>query len=216
MFSVLSDFKPLSYDFAGVHRGVVVNNDDPLKAGRVKIKVFPMFIGVSDNDLPWAILCDPLGGGFANTGSLFVPEVGSHVWVMFENMDHRFPVYIGGAPAIDGGVADIPTGGGTYPHNRVIRSKTGNIVELDDSPGSESIRITHEISGSKIEIDVSGKITITATGGQDITVTGDLGITVSGNATVNTGGNVDVTVGGNTTITGTGPVQVTAPTILLN
>lgn len=208
MFSLLADSKNLSYDFSGIYRGIVVDNNDPLSSGRVKIKVFPMFIGVSDNDLPWAILCDPLGGGFANTGSLFIPEIGSHVWVMFENMDHRFPVYIGGAPAIEGGVADVPIGGGTYPHNHVIRTKSGCMVELDDSPGAEGVRITHEVSGTKLEIDVTGKITITALGGTEMTVTGDM--------TTNVSGNMNVTVGGNTTVNSTGPVQIVAPTILLN
>lgn len=223
MFSLLADSINPTYDFGGLYRGIVVDNNDTLKAGRVKIRVMPMFVGVSDDALPWAILCDNLGGGLANTGGLFIPEIGAHVWVMFENMDHRFPVYMGGAPSVAGGVADVPVGSGTYPFNHVVRSKSGHLIELDDSPGALAIRITHA-GGSKIEINNSGKITVTVVGGEEVNVTGDMAVTVSGNMDVTVGGNttlmvtgnLDATVGGNTTLTSTGPVVISGNPILLN
>jgi len=108
MFNPQSDTKERSQEFNGFYRGVVVDNNDPTKSGRVTIRVFPMFRGVSDAALPWAILADTGFGGSANTGSVNIPMIGSHVWLFFENGDHRFPVYFAGAPAIQNSSPDLP------------------------------------------------------------------------------------------------------------
>ena len=103
------NLKGKTYTFSGIYRGVVVDNVDPLLAGRVKIRVYPMFEGVDDKSLPWAIYSDAMFGGLANNGGIFIPEIDSHVWVFFEAGDHRYPVYFGAAPAIVEEIPDIPT-----------------------------------------------------------------------------------------------------------
>lgn len=94
--------------FDGFYRGIVVDNDDPSKAGRVKVRVMPMFEGVDEASLPWAIMADPGMGGLSDQGSIRVPGVDAHVFVFFENSDHRYPVYFAGAPAIQNNVPDVP------------------------------------------------------------------------------------------------------------
>ena len=110
MFNPLLDTEKEEIKFTGFYRGIVVANDDPLKSGRVRVRVFPMFQDVTDIEtLPWAIPADPSFGGYANVGSINVPVVDSHVFVFFENSDFRFPVYFAGAPAIQNDSPDVPT-----------------------------------------------------------------------------------------------------------
>lgn len=97
-----------TYTFPGFYRAIVTDNDDPLKSGRVKVRVLPMFYGASDDSLPWAIMADTSMGGFSNVGGSNIPVVNSHVWVFFEAGDHRYPVVFAGAPAIENGVPDLP------------------------------------------------------------------------------------------------------------
>lgn len=109
MFNKITDTEVPSEKFNGFYRAEVVDTSDELQAGRVRVRVYPMFEGVKDAALPWAIPSDPLMGGSANVGSINVPLVGAHVFVFFENGDHRYPVYFAGAPAIQNNVPDIPT-----------------------------------------------------------------------------------------------------------
>ena len=98
-------------EFNGFYRGVVVNNEDPKKGGRIKVKVFGVFDNIEDSEvLPWAIMADQTLGGLKNVGSSFIPEVDSHVFVFFEGGDHRFPVYFASAPALhDNEIPDLPS-----------------------------------------------------------------------------------------------------------
>ncbi len=194
----------------GFYRGIVLDNNDPLKSGRIKVKVYPVFKDLVVDDLPWAIMADPMFGGYADVGSIFVPVVDAHVFVFFENGDHRFPVYFAGAPAIQTGTPDSPSESrtnGTYPNNRVYKSKSGIVVEIDDTNGSERYKITHP-TGSIIEIDGSGNLKLTATGNTTVTT--------SGNTNLNTTGNTVMSSGGDVTISGGGTVSITGSTITLN
>ena len=58
--------------------GEVVDNNDPLKKGRIKVIVPYIFDGIKTEDLPW---CEPTFpyGGSENLGFFFVPEKGSNV-----------------------------------------------------------------------------------------------------------------------------------------
>lgn len=95
-------------EFPHIYRGVVEDNNDPLKAGRVRARI----LGVhSDNlnyvptdTLPWSIPATSIGldgGGLRNIGQYKVPDIGSHVFLFFEAGDHNFPVYFAGAPAVE-------------------------------------------------------------------------------------------------------------------
>lgn len=96
--------------YNGFYRGIVVDNNDPLKSGRVRIRIYPMFKDIDNIEtLPWAIYADPSMGGIADTGSINVPKLNSHVFCFFENGDFRYPVYFSAAPAIENDIPDSPT-----------------------------------------------------------------------------------------------------------
>lgn len=71
--------------------GVVEDNDDPKKLGRVKIRVHAVYGTIPTKDLPWAIPEFP--DGSSNTGSFVVPKINSLVRVKFDNDDIYLPKY---------------------------------------------------------------------------------------------------------------------------
>src|SRR5687768_7153196 len=74
----------------GVVIGIITNNKDPDKLGRVKVK-FPW---LSDTDESfWARTATPMAGN--QRGMYFLPEVDDEVLVAFEHGDLRFPYIIG-------------------------------------------------------------------------------------------------------------------------
>jgi len=94
--------------FNGNYRAIVTDNNDPLQAGRVRVRVMPMFKDVDADALPWAVLADAFMGS-PNAGSVNIPEIGANLFVFFEAGDHRYPVYFATAPSIQNGTPDLPT-----------------------------------------------------------------------------------------------------------
>jgi hypothetical protein len=87
---------------AGPYLGVVVQNTDPAKLGRIKVSV-PHVYGVEDTtvapigvtDLPWAIPAGlPAGGSSASGGIDWLPELGDQVIVFFLDCEPEKPVWM--------------------------------------------------------------------------------------------------------------------------
>lgn len=68
--------------------GEVVDNLDPLKEGRCRVKVFGKFDKLPTGDIPWASQ-----GNEHFTGSYNVPKVGDIVSIRFDNGDIYHPEY---------------------------------------------------------------------------------------------------------------------------
>lgn len=153
--------------FFGNYRGEVIRVDDPLEAGRVKVRVFNVYDDIPEDAIPWAQYSDPFMGGIPNAGSIIVPELGSHVWVFFEGGDHHLPVYWAGAPAMSNRTTpDIPEESRIntqYPNNKVFKTKAGFIIEVDDSEGATKLRVKHP-SGNEAVADHTGNVTESITG----------------------------------------------------
>ena len=74
---------------SGTFMGVVVDNNDPEKIGRCRIKVFQVFDKLPDQDIPWARPWKDLNGN-----QFMVPDVGKHVTVVFDQGNKYAPEYI--------------------------------------------------------------------------------------------------------------------------
>ena len=61
----------------GKYRGIVADNQDPQKRGRLKLLI-PSVLGDQTSD--WALPCLPYGGA-AQQGLYMVPEVDAQVWL---------------------------------------------------------------------------------------------------------------------------------------
>lgn len=75
--------------FFGKYRGLVTDNSDPTKRGRLKVRV-PSVLGTLE---VWAMPCVPYAG--AQAGFYAMPEPQTGVWVEFEAGDPSYPVWTG-------------------------------------------------------------------------------------------------------------------------
>lgn len=123
----------------GKYRGFVVDNNDPMKLRRLKVKVPALF---GDEVLDWAWPCEPYGG-LGEVSFVAVPPVGAGVWVEFEAGDPDSPIWSGCWSAAPGGTPEISSeADAKYPYNKVIKTESGHTLELDDTSGEEKIKLT--------------------------------------------------------------------------
>jgi uncharacterized protein involved in type VI secretion and phage assembly len=146
----------------GVVVGVVTNNQDPEGMGRVKVR-FPWLSGSSESW--WARIAAPMAG--KERGAYFLPEVEDEVLVAFEHGDIRFPYVLG---ALWNGQDKPPATNEDGKNNiRVLKSRSGHIVRLDDTDGAEKIEIIDKSEKNSILIDASAN-TLTIKADSDITL----------------------------------------------
>ena len=77
-------------EYFGKYRGVVTNNDDPMRMGRIQVQV-PGVLGVAPSS--WAMPSVPCNLP-KKVGSA-LPKVGAGVWVEFEEGDPSRPIWTG-------------------------------------------------------------------------------------------------------------------------
>jgi uncharacterized protein involved in type VI secretion and phage assembly len=168
LLDLLTDRTAASPDrIYGVVVGVVTNNQDPEKLGRVKVR-FP-WLGDNDESF-WARLATPMAG--KERGLYFLPEVEDEVLVVFEHGDLRFPYILGG---LWGGKDKPPIDNSDGKNNiRLIRSRSGHTIRLNDTDGQETIEIIDKTQKNKITIDTA-KNTISIIADKDITLSAPQG-----------------------------------------
>jgi uncharacterized protein involved in type VI secretion and phage assembly len=188
----------------GLVVGIVTNNQDPDKLGRVKVK-YPWLS--DDEESHWARLSVPMAG--AARGTYFLPEVDDEVLVGFEHGDLRFPYVLG---ALWNGKDAPPADNADGKNNvRIIQSRSGHIIKLNDEDGKESIEIVDKTGKNSIILDAA-KNTLTITSDKDITLSATKGtikldaqkveIKSSADAKVEAGAGLDVKASATLTIKG--------------
>jgi hypothetical protein len=80
-------------NFTKTYIGIVIDNKDPQQFGRCKIRVHGIHDEFTPEDLPWSIPEFPLN--FTTKGSFMVPEIGTTVYVKFDDGDLYEPIYFG-------------------------------------------------------------------------------------------------------------------------
>ncbi len=85
--------------YQGIYRARVEARVDPKRLYRVRVRVH----GIHAPDtpvkkLPWAQPRKDVG---KKHGVVWVPVIGTDVWVEFQDGDHEYPVYLGAAPGTD-------------------------------------------------------------------------------------------------------------------
>ena len=263
-----------------VYRGVIEDNNSPLKDGRVKVRIFGIhtpnnensdetFNYVSTDDLPWAEVMQSMSFGFnSGVGVSSIPNKGTWVLVMVGS-NTNLPIVIGAISGTNTEEADYSGGQGfcdpdgnfpvadrlnetdinrlaraekieetchqtitdnlidiepeqvamdpevTYPNNSVIETKSGHVIEIDDTLDNERIMIFHK-SGSYCEFKPDGTVVVhsqldsyemivgskvTNIGVDDTTdVGGARVVTVIGDETLNVDGSRTTTIGGDDTL----------------
>lgn len=143
---------------AGVLIGIVTNNADPDGLSRVKVK-FPTVTELHESD--WARVVAPMAGN--DRGAYFLPEVDDEVLVAFAHGDVRAPYVIGSLwNGKDRPPADNADGRNDV---RVIKSRSGHVIRLNDAAGHETVEIVDASGKNSIVIDTAtGRMTIGADG----------------------------------------------------
>jgi uncharacterized protein involved in type VI secretion and phage assembly len=167
LFSALLEGDQRDNRVYGVVVGVVTNNQDPDSLGRLKVK-FPW---LSDTDESyWARLVTPMAG--KERGLYFLPEVDDEVLVVFEQGDVRFPYVIG---ALWNGSDAPPLKNDDGKNNlRLIKSRSGHVIRLNDEDGKEKIEIMDKSGKNSLVFDTANNA-ITITSEKDITLSATKG-----------------------------------------
>lgn len=157
--------------YYSVYSGIVTSNADIQGQGRIKVKV--PALGRDENIAGYAYPVAPFAGD--NHGFFFPPEVGSHVWVVFEGGNPGLPLYLGGwwtNPSKTSSGATVPreanTNGGA-PLVRELKTKGGHRIVFDDgmssgitiqTPGGIMLRLND--AETKLDIVAPTEISIRA------------------------------------------------------
>lgn len=212
------------------YRGIVEDNNDPSKIGRVKVRIFGIHddAEVKTQDLPWSEVAGSTEFGLiSGVGVSSILRKGTMVWVFFKEGDSNYPVvfatskgnntsqnpYNGVFKDPDGVFpkrmgSDIhPNAQSSYTSLATLETSCGHLIELDDSEGNERIKVTHK-TGSYVFIDKDGNIFINGVK--------NIQYNISENATWNIGGSLNINTGAETNIGSSGNFKVTSPRIDLN
>jgi uncharacterized protein involved in type VI secretion and phage assembly len=166
----------------GVAPAEVSDINDPDGQGRVKVKLLWSPDAGGGGYDAWARLATLFAG--SDRGSWFLPEVGDEVLVAFEQGDPRRPYVLGGLwngqdspPAsVDGGANNL----------KVIKSRNGVTVTLDDSQGQERLKLETPGGQSITLKDGPGSIEISDANGNSMTFeAAGITITASAKLTIN-------------------------------
>ena len=232
LINTLKEVKKATLD-EQIFIGQVVDNQDPKKLGRVRIRVKELFdseVRIPNNRLPWAVKQDNqyLGSG---SKQFSIPAIGTFVNVFFSKGDIYSPVYCGEVQSKqnydseqeeDYGdvVLKKDRGGNKFKNNlakqeldlvyngKVIISisKLIQLIGQDDLELTISKKLKETVGGDKEEI-VSGKSTETVSGNKEISAVKIIFTSAnsefSGNVKIL--GNLEVL--GTSTLTGTTTIQ---------
>jgi uncharacterized protein involved in type VI secretion and phage assembly len=159
----------------GVYPALVADIRDPDGQGRVKVTLPWAPDATGSRYEAWARLATLMGGN--NRGSWFVPDVDDEVLVAFEGGDPRRPYVVGGL--WNGRDAPPASMDGAGNNNRkVLRSRNGVKVTLDDSDGQERF-IAETPGGQSVTLkDGPGAIDIVDSNGNSVKL-GTSGITLN-------------------------------------
>lgn len=166
----------------GVAPATVTENQDPDGQGRVKVKLaWSPDGGGGDGYTLWARMATMFAG--SESGSWFLPDVDDEVLVAFEHGDPRRPYVLGG---LWNGQDSPPTSMASGNAIKMIRTRSGNKITLDDSSGQETIKLETP-GGQKFTLkDGPGAITIEDSNGNSVKLeAAGITITAAAKVTVN-------------------------------
>jgi uncharacterized protein involved in type VI secretion and phage assembly len=182
----------------GAQLGVVASVDDPEGMNRVQVRLVACD-DADQQDAPlWSRVVCPFAG--RDRGAFLIPDVDDEVLVVFQNGDPSYPLVLGG---LWNGSSTAPAQIGSDGNRlKVIRSKNGVTITLDDqsgqekfiaeTPGGQRITLSDGPGGVRVE-DSNGNSTEFASAGMTVTAAAKVTINAStveisaGMVTVNAG-----------------------------
>lgn len=187
----------------GVVVGIVTDNDDPDRLGRVKLR-FPSLS--ADYESHWARVAAP--GNGASRGMVWIPEVNDEVLAAFERGDRQSPFVLGGLWNGSDTPPPIELDNGKL-NGRLFVSRDGNQVYLWDKPGNSSLGM--QTAGEEVVLLLSRtdkELSGTSEGKIVLTATSDIEINATGKVKISGDGGVEITSSAQAKLTGTAGVEV--------
>ncbi|UVO51117.1 phage baseplate assembly protein V [Sphingomonas sp. SUN019] len=166
----------------GVMPATVSDISDPDGQGRVKVKLdWSPDGGGGQGYAAWARMATLFAGN--QRGSWFIPDVGDEVLIAFEHGDPRRPYVLGG---LWNGKDKPPQSMASGNALKVIRSRNGVKITLDDSQAKETL-ILETPGGQKLTMkDGPGAVTIEDSNGNSVKLeTAGITVTAAAKVTVN-------------------------------
>lgn len=154
--------------FYGKYRGVVLQNIDPERRGRIQVQVPDV-----SNLLPssWALPCFPFSG--QQMGFFAVPQIGAGVWVEFEQGNPDYPIWSGCWYGLGTEIPALIQPGMPPLSGVIMQTQLQNMLMVSDAPGPAGGILLKTMTGAMIAINDVG-ITISNGKGAVITMTGPI------------------------------------------
>jgi len=137
--------------YYGKYRGTVINNIDPMQIGRIQAMVPDV-----SNYIPtsFAMPCVPLAG--KQMGTYMVPQIGSGVWIEFEQGDPDYPIWSG---CFWGVVAEVPVlaiAGNPASPSICLQTGLQNSLVISDLPGPTGGIMLKSTTGATLIVNDTG------------------------------------------------------------
>ena len=209
--------RPVSGQMPGLVEGIVVDNVDPEKLGRVKVK-FPTLPEAPEST--WARLAMPMAG--RERGWMTIPEVDDEVLVSFVHGNHDNAVVVG---SLYNGVDTPPYANEDEENNlRVFQSRSGHRLTFDDTKGEERMELISHNEEIRVIWDAKAK-TVSVYSGKDIIVEAketiswkckDFIVDASNSVSMKAGTTFDVKAGSKATVDGGSSLVLTGSLTKIN
>lgn len=155
-----------SKKFYGKYRGTVMNNVDPMQMGRIQA-IVPDVLGPIPTS--FAMPCIPITG--KQMGTFFMPQIGSGVWIEFEQGNPDYPIWTGGYWGLAAELPLAALAGNPASPSLILQSALQNAVIISDLPPSPPPPVMPPVP-------TTGGIILRSTTGASIVVN-DAGIFIS-------------------------------------
>lgn len=152
--------------FYGKYRGTVMNNVDPMQMCRIQA-IVPDVLGPIPTS--FAMPCVPITG--KQMGTFMMPQIGSGVWIEFEQGNPDYPIWTGGYWGLAAEMPLAALAGNPASPSLILQSALQNAVIISDLPPSPPPPVMPPVP-------TTGGIILRSTTGASIVVN-DAGIFIS-------------------------------------
>lgn len=146
------------------YTGIVVDNKDPKKLQRVKIRIRELHMNMADEHLPWCSRGPGAGSGHAGgMGNKEVAAIGSKVSVSFMDNSPYYPQYSGAPDTEDTKLPDDFNSDENYQHVNGHIDQAGNKFMINTKEGEEHVEFSHK-TGTTYSMDKNGNYNLDSKG----------------------------------------------------